>query len=199
MSHPFQSVPSGKGKYVFVPALILMLFGQIAFALTGKPLDTNQTHTHCDSVLPFLCQGIVGYELAHTAQNSLAILDSWDKVGARANAGFSLGIDYVYILGYANLIALACVWAGGILGNRKWSGANLGALIAWGVWLAALLDSTENIGLLVQLFSGAASEWALLAWLCASIKFALIAISLLYVLYGGLARLLGQYTISRSS
>lgn len=192
MSHPFQFIPTGYGKYVFIPALVLLLIGQTAFALTGAPLDTNQTHTNCDSAFPFLCQGIVGYELAHTVENSRAILDSWDKTGAKANAGFSLGIDYIYILGYANLIALVCVWAGGILQKRKWFGPHFGAVFAWGVWGAGLLDGTENAALLVQLFGGATGEWALVAWLCASLKFALIALALLYVLYGGVARLTGN-------
>ncbi len=132
---------------------------------------------------PAAPQGIVSYEFAGTAAVAQAILDSWDA-GARVHAGFSLGLDFLYMPVYALTIALACAWAARVLGSRKhWLGS-LGRVLAFGLGLAALLDAVENYALTTMLFSAVADPWPAVARWCATGKFALILAGLAYVLVG---------------
>jgi hypothetical protein len=132
---------------------------------------------------PAAPQGIVSYELAGTTAAAQAILDSWDA-GARSHAGFSLGLDYLYMPAYALTIGLACAWAARLLGDRRrWLGS-LGRTLAFGLGLAALLDATENYALTTMLFSGVADPWPAVARWCATGKFALILVGLVFALVG---------------
>jgi hypothetical protein len=134
---------------------------------------------------PAAPQGIVSYEFAGTTAAAQAILDSWDT-GARAHAGFSLGLDYLYMPAYALTIGLACAWAARVLGRRsRWAG-RLGWVLAFGLGLAALLDATENYALTTMLFSAAVDPWPAVARWCATGKFALIIAGLLYTLAGAI-------------
>ena len=128
-------------------------------------------------------QGIVSYEFAGTTVAAQGILDSWDA-GARVNAGFSLGLDYLYMPIYALTIGMACAWAARVLGSRKHGLGSLGRVLAFGLGLAALLDATENYALTTMLFSAAADPWPAVARWCATGKFALIIAGLVYVLVG---------------
>ena len=132
---------------------------------------------------PAAPQGIVSYEFAGTTAAAQSILDSWDA-GAKVHAGFSLGLDYLYMPAYALTIGLACAWAARVLGGRRrWLGS-LGRVLAFGLGLAALLDAAENYALTTMLFSAAADPWPAVARWCATGKFALIIAGLVYVLVG---------------
>jgi hypothetical protein len=132
---------------------------------------------------PAAPQGIVSYELAGTTAAAQSILDSWDA-GARMHAGFSLGLDYLYMPVYALTIGLACAWAARVLGRRnRWLGS-LGRVLAYALGLAALLDAVENYALTTMLFSAAAEPWPAVARWCATGKFALIIAGLAYCVAG---------------
>ena len=66
--------------------------------------------------------------------------------------------------------------------------ATLGIVLAWGLWLAAVLDAKENLALIIILFNGPADPWPLLAQACAIAKFGLIIAGLLYAAVGALGR-----------
>jgi hypothetical protein len=155
------------------PALLaLTIVLTIVLQAVNAPLKT-----------PAAPQGIVSYEFAGTTAAAQGILDSWD-VDARAHAGFSLGLDYLYMPIYALTIGLACAWAARGLGRRmRWLGS-LGRALAFGLGLAALLDATENYALTTMLFSAAADPWPAVARWCATGKFALIITGLFCVLIG---------------
>ena len=59
--------------------------------------------------------------------------------------------------------------------------------LAWGQWLAALLDAIENGALLTMLLDVPAQPWPVVAWWCAIAKFALVLLGLLFVLVGGVS------------
>ena len=81
---------------------------------------------------PAAPQGIVSYEFAGTTTAAQRILDSWDA-GAKVYAGFSLGLDYLYMPAYALTIGLACAWAARVLGPGGGGWAVWGACwrLAW--------------------------------------------------------------------
>ena len=49
-------------------------------------------------------------------------------------------------------------------------------------------DAIENVALTVSLLGGVRAPWPLVAWACASLKFALLALGLLYAVSGAVAR-----------
>ncbi len=167
-SHPYQRIPSDRRLAVFLGMLAFTLLLTIILQVVDGPLKTGPAPV-----------GIVSYEFAWDTATAQRILDSW-KNDAPRYAGFSLGLDYLYMPVYAITIGLPCAWAAGFLGRRRPRLARLGAALAWGLWLAALFDSVENIALTIMLFRGVALPWPPVAAVSASLKFALIAAGWLY-------------------
>lgn len=131
--------------------------------------------------------GIISFELGRQPEASNAILASWDG-RAQRHAAFSLGLDYLFMLAYAAAISVACLKAGNLLHVSGWPLSGLAFPLAVGVWLAALLDAIENLGLTVILLSGTAvGLWPGIAWACALVKFAIIFVGLVYIFYAGAA------------
>ncbi len=164
LTHPLAMVPSDKRARVFVPLLIATLVITLLFRFIGPARPT-----------------IVDFELAGSVPKAQAIIDAW-TANEHIHAGFSLGFDYLYMPVYSTTIALACIMAAGVLKRRTWYG--LGILLAWGLWVAAIADATENLALLTELFGNNVVPWPSVAQICATIKFGLILLGLLYVIVG---------------
>jgi hypothetical protein len=172
---PVTLAASGRqvGRGLLWPTLLALTIAlTIVLQAVDAPLKT-----------PAAPQGIVSYELAGTTAAAQGILDSWDA-DARVHAGFSLGLDYLYMPVYALTIGLACAWAARVLGGRRRGLGSLGRWLAFGLGLAALLDAVENYALTTMLFSAAADPWPAVARWCATGKFALIVVGLVYALAG---------------
>ncbi len=103
--------------------------------------------------------GIISFELAGSVEKAQQIIDSWDQ-DARLYAAFSLGFDYLFMLLYSTTIALACLWGGRALQARDIPGYRIGIFLAWGLWLAAVLDGIENIALSLSLLNTPAAPVA---------------------------------------
>ncbi len=172
MRHPFQSITGRHRKFLFWFLLASTLLLMFILNVIGAPLITSAAPS-----------GIVSYELAGSPANSENILSSWNQ-DARMHAALSLGLDYLFIVVYAAAISLGCVWAAEVVRSHGWPLASLGAYLAWGLWLAAVLDAVENIGLIAILFGQVVSPWPEIARWCATFKFALIFLGLVYTLYG---------------
>ena len=98
--------------------------------------------------------------------------------------------DLVYPLIYASALAGCCLAAAGVWRRRgKPRAAALGVAMAWLALAAAGFDYVENVGLAVSLWDEPVSPWPQLAAAAASLKFAAIALTLLYALSGALARI----------
>jgi hypothetical protein len=172
MQHPLESIAPERRKRYFWPFLVITLVVMALLNAVSAPLTT--------SVAPY---GIVSYELAGDVATAEAILSSWDT-DARLRAAFGLGFDYLFMIAYSATIALACVWAAGIVRQRGWPLAWLGIPLAWGQWLAAGLDALENLALAVILFGAPASPWPEIARWSAIFKFALVFLGMFYAFYG---------------
>ena len=127
--------------------------------------------------------GIVSFELAGSAARAEQITGSWDET-MRLQAAFSLGLDYLFLIIYSSTIGLACIMAAAVLQIRHWPLVALGVALAWGLWLAAILDAVENAGLAMILFGGDAPLWAPIARWCAVFKFGLIFAGICYLFFG---------------
>jgi hypothetical protein len=177
MKHPLEAIPQGKRLCVFLVLLSLFLVITIGFRFIG-PAKPN----------------IVDFELAGTTARTSEIINAWDTQD-KVRAGFSLGIDFLYMPVYSTLIALACVWAAGIFASRQWRATGL--LFAWGLWAAALLDAVENMALTVLLFGTVANPYPQIAQLCATLKFCLILLGLAFAVVALVAYLVKKATVSR--
>ena len=169
MSHPLAGIPSDKRTRVFIPLLVATLVITFLFRFIGPGQPT-----------------IVDFELAGSVPKAQAIIDAWNE-NDRIRAGFSLGFDYLYMPVYSTTIALACVMAAGALQRQAWR--TIGLLLAWGLWLAAISDATENLALITELLGRNAAPWPQIAQICATIKFGLILVGILYVVAGIVLRL----------
>jgi hypothetical protein len=172
MHHPFKNIQPQRLKLYFWPLLGVTLGIMILMNIIGAPLITRQAPS-----------GIISYELAGSVSKAAAILDSWDQ-NARLHAAFSLGFDYLFMLAYSSTIAMACVWAGGILQRRKWPLAGAAQPLAWAQWLAAMMDGIENLGLILMLFGPVASPWPEISRWCAILKFSFIFLGMIFAFYG---------------
>jgi hypothetical protein len=168
LSHPLAAIPSDKRTRVFVPLLIATLVITFLFRFIGPVQPT-----------------IVDFELAGSVPKAQAIIDAWSETD-RIRAGFSLGFDYLYMPLYSTTIALAGILAAGVLRRKAWRTSGL--LLAWGLWVAALCDATENLALYTELLGNNVAPYPQVAQICATIKFGLIVLGLLYVIAGVIAK-----------
>ncbi len=172
MQHPFESIPTGKRSVIFVPLFVLTIAVMVVLNVVGAPLTTE--------VAPL---GIISFEFAGDVSTAQAMLDSWDAQ-TYVRAGFSLGFDFLFLVLYSSAIACACAWISGGLRDVARPLASIGLMLAWGQWLAALLDGIENTGLWITLSNGPSAPWLRIAWWCAAVKFTLVILGLLYAILG---------------
>ncbi len=178
MHHPLESIQTSQRRPFFILFLILTLMVIVGMQVVSGPLETAAAPS-----------GIISYELAGDVPTAQAILDSWDS-GARVRVGLNLGLDYSFLALYSTSIACACAWIAGALRERLRPLASIGLLLAWGQWVAALLDAVENGALLTMLLDAPAQPWPAVAWWCAVLKFALVLLGLLFALAGGVSLIL---------
>jgi hypothetical protein len=172
MSHPLAALSPEQRQRAFWQLLTATLALTILFRFIG-PAQPN----------------IVDFELAGSVSKTAAIISAW-SANEQVHAGFSLGIDYLYMPLYSTTIALACLWAAGATRSGAWR--SIGTGLAWGLWLAAVFDAIENAALAASLFGTPVEPFPAVAQVCATLKFGLILIGLLYVLSSLTARLLGR-------
>lgn len=168
--------PSKMGRvFVFIFFVTLLLI--FSLQVLGSPLK-NEVATG----------GIISYEFSGDLQTAQAILASWGDDG-KVFAGLQLGLDYLFMPAYAMAIGLACVLVSNSFmpALQRW-----GIWLAWGQWAAAGLDCLENYALIRLLIGSTNPLWPSLAYWSAAIKFALVALGLLYVLLGAVLMLLGR-------
>lgn len=120
--------------------------------------------------------GVVSLELAFSNARAKAILDSWSPQ-QKVWAGFSLGTDHLFMAVYSTALALGCLHVG--------RGSDAAIQIASLQYIAAISDFLEGMFLLAVLVhsDGLLDERLIVgAGVCATIKFALIALGMLYML-----------------
>jgi hypothetical protein len=132
--------------------------------------------------------GILGLEFAGTKARVAQILAEWGPRGRRI-ARLSLLIDYAYMVSYGGFFMLAGFATRDLARARDWRRlASAGAILPLFAGAAAIFDAIEN-ALLLLLLDGHGGELApVIATICSSIKFTLIAIAIGYVLCGLLWR-----------
>lgn len=174
MNHPFSWISRRRQRPALIAACGAAIVLMGALMVADRPLRT--------AAAP---DGIVSFELAGTAAAAGRILDSWEPT-ARVAAGFSLGLDYLFLVVYAAAIAMACGLAADRLAPSHPAISRLGKTLAWAQWVAAACDMAENL-LLIMILQGAAAA-AMPAWarVFALVKFGIVGTGLLYAGIAGI-------------
>lgn len=170
MYHPLNSIPQGKRLTTFLALLVATVALSAILRVIG-PSTPN----------------IVDFELAGNVGRASSIINAWD-IAAQLRASFGLGLDYLFMPVYSTTIALACLWGANVLSGRKWRA--LGMLLAWGLWLAAVFDAIENSALILMLFGAVADPYPQMACICATCKFGLIILGLVYIVIAVVIRII---------
>jgi len=170
--HPFTHISDSTQKRVLIMLVVLSLLLTFIFSRLDVPLKTSDAP-----------MGIVSFELEMDFSKAQAIMNSWDR-NARSYALFGLGLDYLYMFAYSFAIALACIRIASLLSCRLSKISTAGILVAWTLWLAALLDATENYALMQLMLGSQNPTWSLVSFYCAIPKFIIIAVGLGYVIIG---------------
>lgn len=170
MRHPLDFIPNAARKPVF---FVLLAWTLILFAIfqgLNLPLITSAAPT-----------GIVSHQLAWTPLKAQTILASWDT-RASLFATFGLGLDYLFMPSYALAVALGALLAAGR--HKGWF-SRLGTWVTYGVFVGILFDALENAGQALQLLNGiVTAPVTLFVGFCATFKFTLLLLSVLYGLVG---------------
>jgi hypothetical protein len=172
---PFNWLPVSEQTRAFVVMFVLTIVVMVALQVLGGPLKTDAAPS-----------GIISFELAGTLSLARKIIESWGQT-ERVYAGMNLGLDFLFIFAYASCIGLGCVLVARSLSRRSALIASFGVVIAWAMWLAALLDCIENYALINLLFGSPQAVFAALAQWCAIPKFLLVGLGIAYVILGALA------------
>ncbi|MEZ4232356.1 MAG: hypothetical protein R3B89_24475 [Polyangiaceae bacterium] len=127
---------------------------------------------------------IVSLELAGTLERARAVLASWDRE-QQLFAVFGIGADYLYIFIYGALLAAGAAWGAAVFERGFLS--RLGAWLSRALIVAGLADAVENYAML-QLFWGEQTQgWVSLSYYCASLKFLIVVLAIVYALLTSLA------------
>jgi hypothetical protein len=133
--------------------------------------------------------GIVAFELAGSEGKAADIRADWGPEGRDA-ARASLWIDYLYLVAYGALGALAALAVRDVARRRGWVRmAALGRYAVGAAVGAASFDALEDAGLLLALGGHGGGTGPLLATVCATIKFTLSAFLIAYLLAALVLRL----------
>jgi len=133
--------------------------------------------------------GIIGFEFAGSEERAAEILADWGEEGQDA-ARASLWLDYAYILAYAGFLTLAAIATRDLAASRGWRRMVVAGIAAIPMAAAAgAFDAVEDAGLLLALDGRGGDLAPLLATVCASFKFALLALDITYLVVSLLLRL----------
>jgi hypothetical protein len=138
-------------------------------SMQGKPLKQPSTP-----------MGIVSIELAYTVPKAQLVINSWQLTNVMAVARQNIYIDFLFIISYCTTLILA-VLASTKPQNLAVKKAGKAFIIA--ILIAGTCDIFEN-GWLLQLLAGNITPLPVAAAaIFATIKFSLIVITLLFLLY----------------
>jgi len=173
--HPFEWLTQIGQRRAFLPLLVITLLVMAGMLVTGAHLKTE--------VSPM---GITSFEYAGELAVARAMIESWGPQG-QLYVGLNMGLDFLFLVAYPLTIGLGCILISRRLSGQTGFIVSLGVVLAWGQLLAGLLDVVEDYAL-IQVLLGTDNElWPALAAWCATPKFLLVALGLLYLIIGGIA------------
>ncbi len=126
-------------------------------------------------------KGILDLEFAYNTSKVSQIINAWSAKAAVDNiskAKINTYLDFIFLTFYALFLFFICKKVA-TLNTSK-----VGLLIAKGAILAGVLDIIENIGMLISLSGYPSNIVAIITTICASIKWVLAIVALIYLIIG---------------
>jgi hypothetical protein len=160
--------------FVFILGTLAMI---VVMRTTSASLQTQATP-----------KGILDLELPFTKEKATAALAAWqtsyDEKGVSNTrvAIINTRWDFAFLFFYSGLLLLLT----GLVARRH-SGRlkRLGLFFQKAVWAVALLDVGENIGMFRMLGGTVTSPVVLFTSVCAALKWVLVLLVIIYILYAG--------------
>lgn len=118
--------------------------------------------------------GIVSFELCAYSDACTEVMHGWNTYATKL-ATLSLGVDYLFMLLYPAAIYVSLWFMLPLLAPRL---QTLTRWVAWSSWGMAFTDAVENYFLTQMLLTGSVQGLAWPAAIFASIKFAILAVTL---------------------
>ncbi len=172
MDHPFARIPAPTFRLVLVGTLVgtfILMYMMTAIGSTVAGLQDAEGRSF----------DVIQFEFAYTPEMSAHMVATWGEAGA-ATITRQTYLDYLFLIAYANCIALCLVGvSSGGLAKRWFQG--FAHFLAYGQWLAGICDAIENAFLLQSLAGNAAAPGPQFAALMAGVKFAFVAAGILVV------------------
>ncbi len=132
---------------------------------------------------PSTPSGILALEFANTPEKLNAVVSVWNRESVKNN----ILLDFLFIIAYTWFFVIGVANS-----TQRWTSRGMQAFGATGIrmaFLAGILDITENI-LMLQSINGNYTLSSLqLTWYCAAIKFLIVAILLLFMIFTVIVRL----------
>jgi len=155
-----------KTLFLFILALLLPTF--VGMSVVDAFLKTPVT--------PY---GIISFEFCGFTLSCQPALESWKNSG-QIFAMLSLGLDYLFLVLYPALIA-----TGLVLMTSKLTGtlAAINKMVVFSCVVISLCDAIENYALIQIILSQSEDSYGMIAAVFASIKFALLGIAVLWLLF----------------
>jgi hypothetical protein len=155
-------------------AVFAILLGLVA--LVGQKASASDVKLKAGYKRPMLA-------LEMNASKAPEIFESWDET-TRAALRTALLWDYLFIFIYPAAIATCCFIASRFLDNKEILSVKYGLIIMCLQLIAAMLDAIENFALLKVLRGPIESPWPQTARWCATFKFGIILLGIVYVVIG---------------
>lgn len=134
--------------------------------------------------------GIVSLELAGSKAHTETMVRGWLENGKISAVKRNILIDFLFIPFYALLFYTLC---GSISVRHSGRAASLGVLLAFFSLIAGFFDVCENILMLFSSYGYYSNFTAMLTAFFAAAKFALLGLSVLYVIILGLPLLIRKF------
>lgn len=158
-----------------VLALSILAFATLAFTVVLALIDPSHV-SHGPQIIAF--------EFAASQAKAARMMAEWGAKG-RSAAHLSLLLDYGYTVSYGRFFMLAGIAVRDVARSRgRRTFARAGTVVPFFALAAATFDAAENVALLLTLAGNGGAVAAPFATACSSLKFTLIGIAIVYVLWG---------------
>ena len=136
--------------------------------------------------------GVLDLQFAGTEAKTRQVLDAWSAAGVGPQIGFSLGVDYLYMLLYAFALFYGAVAAREAFAREPGGLRRFLTLAACAGPVAALIDVVENAIHAGMLFGTMGPDAVSLSYPITLGKWALVVVALLLALAGLVGLLTGR-------
>jgi len=134
-------------------------------------------------IQPYANKGIVSLEFAYTAEKTAAVVEGWKADGLLKKASNNILIDFLFIPFYSMLFYTL---AGSISVRLAGKASSLGVLLAFFSLIAGVFDAIENMFMLTSMHLFSSDFTSIITAILAALKFLLLALALLYIIFFGL-------------